>query len=39
MLHTPILCTLGFVISPDRRHTLLVHRNGRPDDTHYGKYN
>lgn len=39
MLYTPILGTLGFVVSPDRRQTLLVHRNARPDDDHYGKYN
>jgi len=39
MFYTPILGTLGFVLSPDRRHTLLVHRNARPHDDHFGKYN
>src|SRR4051812_1401968 len=36
---TPILATLGFVMSPDRRRVLLVHRNRRPEDAHRGKYN
>lgn len=35
----PILATLAYVLSPDRRHVLMVHRNARPDDAHYGKYN
>lgn len=39
MVYTPILGTLGFVVSPDRRRTLLVHRNARAHDDHYGKYN
>lgn len=39
MPYTPILATLGYVISPDRRQVLLVHRNKRPDDLHWGKYN
>lgn len=39
MPYTPILATLGYVLSEDRRHTLLVHRNRRPDDAHFGKYN
>jgi 8-oxo-dGTP diphosphatase len=30
---------LGYVLSADGRHVLLVHRNRRPDDTHFGKYN
>lgn len=36
---TPILATLGYVVSPDRRHVLMVHRNRRPDDAHRGRYN
>ena len=36
---TPILATLGFVMSPDGRRVLLVHRNRRPEDAHLGKYN
>ena len=39
MPYTPILATLGYVLSPDRSKVLLVHRNARPEDTHYGKYN
>jgi 8-oxo-dGTP diphosphatase len=37
--YTPILATLGYVMSPDGRETLLVHRNKRPGDAHLGKYN
>ena len=39
MPYTPILATLGFVLSADRRRVLLVHRNARADDLHLGKYN
>src|SRR3954451_15570339 len=39
MPYTPILATLGYVLSPDGRDVLLVHRNRRPDDAHLGKYN
>jgi 8-oxo-dGTP diphosphatase len=39
MPYTPILATLGFVMSPDGRRVLLVHRNRRPGDAHLGKYN
>jgi len=39
MPYTPILATLGYVLSPDRRRVLMVHRNARPDDHHLGKYN
>lgn len=35
----PILATLGYVLSPDGRRVLLVHRNKRPGDAHLGKYN
>ena len=35
----PILATLGYVLSPDRSHVLIIHRNKRPDDLHYGKFN
>ncbi len=37
--YTPIIGTLGFVMSPDRRRTLLVHRVFRETDAHLGKYN
>ena len=39
MPYTPILATLGYVLSPDRQRVLLVHRNARADDAHLGKYN
>src|SRR5919112_141692 len=39
MPYTPILAALGYVFSPDGRRVLLIHRNTRPDDQHYGKYN
>ncbi len=39
MPYTPIIGTLGYVLSPDRREVLLVHRNARQDDQHLGKYN
>jgi 8-oxo-dGTP diphosphatase len=39
MPYTPILATLGYVLSPDRRQVLMIHRNARPDDLHLGKYN
>ena len=39
MTYRPILGALGFVVSPDRKKTLLVHRNARKEDDHYNKYN
>jgi 8-oxo-dGTP diphosphatase len=39
MPYTPIIATLGYVLSPDRREVLLIHRNARPGDLHLGKYN
>jgi 8-oxo-dGTP diphosphatase len=38
-VHRPILATLGYVLSPDRRRVLMIHRNRRPDDVHFGHYN
>lgn len=38
-MYKPILATLGYVVSKDGQNTLLVHRNKRGDDQHYGKYN
>ena len=35
----PIVATLGYVLSPEKTHVLMIHRNKRPDDIHYGKYN
>ncbi|MET1163396.1 MAG: 8-oxo-dGTP diphosphatase [Pseudoxanthomonas sp.] len=39
MPYTPIVATLGYILSPDRSQVLLVHRNARQDDQHLGKYN
>ena len=39
MAYTPIVATLGYVLSPDARQVLLIHRNAREDDQHLGKYN
>jgi 8-oxo-dGTP diphosphatase len=39
MPYTPILATLGYILSADKKQVLLVHRNRRPDDPHFGKYN
>jgi 8-oxo-dGTP diphosphatase len=37
--YTPILATLGYLFSPDGQRVLLIHRNRRPEDPHFGKYN
>jgi 8-oxo-dGTP diphosphatase len=37
--YTPILATLGYVLSPERDHVLLIHRNAREHDPARGKYN
>lgn len=34
-----ILATLGYILSPDKSQVLMIHRNTRPDDLHFGKYN
>jgi 8-oxo-dGTP diphosphatase len=34
-----ILATLGYVLSDDERRVLLIHRDARSDDLHYGRYN
>jgi 8-oxo-dGTP diphosphatase len=39
MPYTPILATLGYILSEDHQRVLLIHRNRRPDDNHFGKYN
>ncbi len=39
MPYTPILATLGYILSKDREQVLLIHRNSRPDDPAFGKYN
>lgn len=39
MPYTPIVATLGYVLSPDGERVLLIHRNAREQDHHLGKYN
>ena len=39
MPYTPIVATLGYVLSPDAKRVLMIHRNAREDDHHLGKYN
>nr|BFE67791.1 hypothetical protein GCM10020092_010920 [Actinoplanes digitatis] len=34
-----IIATLGYVTSPDRRKVLMIRRDTRPDDLHFGYYN
>jgi 8-oxo-dGTP diphosphatase len=37
--YTPILGTLGYVFDERREQVLLIHRDKRPDDAHFGKFN
>ncbi len=37
--HRPVVGTLGYILSPDRRNVLLVHRTYRRTDENLGKYN
>ncbi len=39
MPYTPIAGTLGYILSPDGRNVLMVHRSARPNDDQLGKYN
>jgi len=39
MKYTPVMATLGYLLSSDGKQVLMIHRNKRPDDIHYGKYN
>lgn len=39
MPYTPILATLGYVLSPDGSRVLMIHRNKRVGEAHFGKYN
>jgi len=39
MPYTPIVATLGYILSADRKQVLMIHRNARPGDQHLGKYN
>ena len=36
-MYCPIVGTLGYVVSPDRKQTLMIHRNTRPHDHHLDK--
>jgi 8-oxo-dGTP diphosphatase len=36
-MYTPILATLGYVVADGS--VLMIHRNKRPDDIHFGRYN
>jgi 8-oxo-dGTP diphosphatase len=37
--YTPILGTLAYILSEDKKSVLMVHRCGRSGDIHEGKYN
>lgn len=37
--YTPVSGTLGYILSPDRRNVLMVHRIARSHDDQLGKYN
>jgi len=37
--YCPILSTLGYVLSPDRKKVLLTHRIGKKSDEQFGKFN
>jgi len=39
MPYAPVLATLGYIFSPDGTRVLLCHRNARPADRHFGKWN
>jgi len=39
MPYSPILATLGYILSPNGKDVLLIHRNTRANDMHLGKYN
>ena len=38
-MYEPIIGTLGYILSEDRKYVLLVNRNRRREDHHLGKYN
>ena len=38
-MYCPIVGTLGYVLSPDRRKTLMIHRTFRAEDHHLHKFN
>lgn len=38
-MYRPILASLAFILSRDKKKVLLIHRNKRGNDQHLGKYN
>ncbi|MDN3504942.1 MAG: 8-oxo-dGTP diphosphatase [Rhabdochlamydiaceae bacterium] len=38
-MYTPIVGSLGYILSPNKKEVLLVHRTANSDDDHLGKYN
>ena len=38
-MYCPIVGTLGYILSRDRKKILLIHRNVRHNDHHFDKYN
>lgn len=36
--YSAIIAALGYVVSPDGKKTLMVHRNARSHDHHFGKF-
>jgi 8-oxo-dGTP diphosphatase len=34
-----VVATLGYVLSPDGKRVLMIRRDARPDDLHFGRYN
>lgn len=39
MRFTPVVGTLAYLLDPDNDHVLIIRRNARPDDDHFGKVN
>ena len=39
VMFKPVLATLGYILSSDGSEILMIYRNKRPDDLHFGKYN
>src|SRR5450432_1296445 len=39
VMFKPVLATLGYILSSNGSEILMIHRNKRPDDLHFGKYN
>ena len=39
MVFSPIIGTLIYLLDRDSNSVLLINRDARPDDDHYGKFN